>query len=268
MTTMNYVPDSPAAKLWELLRRNPQFRADVDRLARLRTNTRSPVRRTRLRALEQGSKFLQGVQSRNEFAHLALQWLEPQPLFIEERVVPRNEPEAPARQVIVGRIVRLGFGLTPNTRDGSWQWFKAKAGRLGSAESQANHAGWPMRWGPRVVRRVARDSKGADRSFDPIAEWADWFDRHTFTVHSAWPDSPPGFRRDWELLWRDCSGTGQKASLTDLNRGWSPSGIVARALQEIREANRYIQALLGDLDLERRGFPGAAGTCDSIGSSS
>lgn len=254
---VSYLPDCPAAKLWELLRRNPKFRADVDGLTRLRTETESPNRKTRLRGLEQGLKFLHEVQSRNEFAHLALQWLEPQPIFIEEHRVRRNESEARTRGVIRWRTVRLGFGITPDTGHESWQWFRTKPGPLGSTEAQANHAGWPTRWGPRVVRRLVRGSKRDAHSLDPIAEWADWFARRTFTVDSAWPETPPGFRRDWECLWRRCSGTGQKARLTNFNRGWSPSEIVVRARQEIREANRYIQGLVGDLDSDR---PDSAGT--------
>jgi len=251
-----YMPDSPAAKLWELLRRNPRFREDVERLTRFRKDTKSPVRRTRLRALNGASKFLREVQARNEFAHLAFQWLVPQPLFTERDQVPKDDQKAQSRGVILWRTIRLGFGVTPDTNHESWKWFNEKPGPFGSPDSQANQSGRLMRWGPEVVRWLIHGSRENSCSFDYITEWADWFARHTFTVDSAWLDAPPGFRRDWESIWRRCSGIGQRARHTDFHRGWRPSEIVARARQEIREANRYIQALLGDLDRERQGLPG------------
>ncbi|MBN8248629.1 MAG: hypothetical protein J0L84_14465, partial [Verrucomicrobia bacterium] len=123
-----HAPDGPTAKLWELLRRNPQFRADAEHFARIHAGTESPVRKTRLRALDRGSKFLQKVRSRNEFAHLAFQWLVPQPLFTERDQAPKDEEAARNRNVIVWRTVRLGFGIKPDTSHESWRWFDEKPG--------------------------------------------------------------------------------------------------------------------------------------------
>ncbi|MBL9172676.1 MAG: hypothetical protein JNL10_04000 [Verrucomicrobiales bacterium] len=202
------------------------------------------------------STFLREVQVRNEFAHLAFQWLVPQPIFIEEHKAPRNDPEAQTQGAISWETIRLGHGITPDPRHESWQWFTSKRRPQVSAESRANHAGWPMRWGPRVLRRVVRGLSEDPYSFDYIQEWVDWFAAHTFSVNSAWPETPPGFRRDWESLWRRISGAEERPRLTKLNRGWSPSAITARARREIREANRYILNLVADLELERLGKAG------------
>src|SRR5688572_30716903 len=76
--------DQIPAKIWELLRRNPQFRAIVRRLNLLDAKERSNYEGTGQYhgpAWIKSFRLVERIESQHPFAGVALQWLVPEPLF-------------------------------------------------------------------------------------------------------------------------------------------------------------------------------------------
>ena len=252
----SYVPDSPPAKLWELLRRNRRFRRVVERMLVLQERCESGSPEERRASKSTGHHILKRIQDNgNSFGHLALQWLVPQPLFVVQEAVIDVVDISPARKVAPLRFNKIGRGITPDPSDPTWKWFVSKPRLQRSASSQANAAGWPFRWGPRITTTISKDDRIKTHFHDGVAAWREWFAAHTFTVDTPWNHAPPDFQRHWEGLWNEQTGAHQAAFETNYFEGWSLPGLVERGQGAIKAANQCIRDLTNDLDNVRKGRP-------------
>lgn len=251
-STQPYLPDSPPAKLWELLRRNRQFRRVVERMRILRERCETGSPDERRASLNTGLQILKCIQGNgNVFGSLALQWLAPQPRFEVWEAVADAEDKA------VGpiRYERMGTGITPDPKDATWQWFEREPGPLGSVDSQANAAGRPLRWGPQITTTISKDQRIKSSFPDGVTAWREWFATHTFTVDTPWSDAPPDFQSQWKWHWESLTGTNHAAFETDFFQGWSLPGLIQRSGDTIKSANQCIRDLAADLDNVRKGHP-------------
>jgi hypothetical protein len=173
-----------AAKIWELLRRNDVFRAEVQKLRELDAKERENHAKTgeyHGSAWHDSWQLVENARESHPFAGVALQWLVPEPLFIVKRV-------------LSPRLTKVGEGTTPDTKDSKhWSWWK-KA-------SQTNHAGRRTRRGPEVIWSTGD-------KVNPLLEWQQF--HWPFTVEHSWKEAPPTLRRQFQLIWRsryDCRPT-------------------------------------------------------------
>jgi hypothetical protein len=166
---MPYVPDSPPAKLWELLRRNTEFAAVLRRLkvldAAVRSNSQpiaveiegafpggvaslsetvmADVRNGNF-AFARGLELLNAIDRTNPLVGGVLRWLVPQPVFTARRPGP-----------------------------------------------QIRDLAQPNAWGPTIVGIAAR------------REWKSYFGAgRILDLSTAWPDTPLGFQRQFQSFWQ------------------------------------------------------------------
>jgi hypothetical protein len=179
------------AKIWELLRRNPYFRHIVARLRKLDAKEQIYLTKT---GKSHGKDWWTSYRllkkfTRHPFAHIALQWLVPDPLF-QCRIVtlPRGKK---SNQL---RVLRMGVGLKPNIKDNGWVWRSPNMRRRPR----------PITRGPQVILTQSRYRRLRSR-VNPVLEWARY--PWPFTFDHPWNEAPPQFRREFQFLWRsqfDC----------------------------------------------------------------
>ena len=186
------------AKIWELLRRNKSFRADVERLIKLDAKERDDWKKTGKyhgEAWKKSCRLIGRIKGQHPFAGVALQWLVPEPLFhCYVSAWPRGK-KWKKRPVFATRFIQTGKGLTPNIKDKHWVWRN---------EGKPDIAGHPIRRGPEVHWTKSR-FKALRSKVNPILEWKQY--RWPFTTDHSWSDAPPQLRRDFLFIWRrhfDC----------------------------------------------------------------
>ena len=102
------------AKIWELLRRNEAFRADVQRLVKLDSTERNHHARNGQyhgSAWHKSRRLVERVRKRHPFAGIALQWLVPEPLFLVHRVTWPLGKQWKAQSQIIPRLIAVGARL-------------------------------------------------------------------------------------------------------------------------------------------------------------
>jgi hypothetical protein len=186
------------AKIWELLRRNTQFRTVAQRLISLDAKEKDNHERTgnyHGAAWQRSWHLLKRIERQHQFASVALQWLVPEPLFhCKVATWPRGK-KWKKRGVFATRYIRIGHGVTPDVTDPSWVWRNPE--RLGANAH-------PMRRGPEIHLTKSKFKLLRD-SVNPIWEWSRY--SWPFTVDHSWAESPAEFRRQFEFIWRrdfDC----------------------------------------------------------------
>jgi hypothetical protein len=260
MTAPVSIPDSQAAKLWELLRRNPRFRRTERRLRELETIRQGEDSRARDRAAGSVLRILTALARWNPCAETALRWLVFPPLFIRREIAcePGREADIARGKAVVVETVRLGWGWHPQASESNpWTDFQSEhlpgSRGLHSAQSKANFHGWPLCPGPEVEAVTSYDSRLQRQCHDAIGEWTAHFaDGRRFTPDSPWPDTPPGFRRTFAARWNRFCGRGHVAE-TDFFQDWNLASLAARATRTVKTANDLVRELVGDLDRVRRG---------------
>ena len=244
------LPDEPAAKLWELLRRNERFQAEVNRLAKWQhiANAGSGPDGARGRdadsAWSQGSSLLDCFDEQNPFAADALRWLVPEPIFRQRRI--RTQPGT--RYTL--ETTALRWSTTTGDPELKRQWKRAQLSkRLNLSEGE------PNRWGPEIECVTSDDPLLADVCRDELAEWRGYFaDGNKFTVETPWSEAPPGLQRSFRARWADRSGKGRVAETTFF-RDWHLVDLTARAHRALKEANQLVCDLVADLGRVGRGEP-------------
>lgn len=214
--------DGPAAKLWELLRRNNRFKQVAHRIVRLAnaplqakptegssafTSQSDPVAhaakhhrgfRRRLAA----DAAISRIGETNPFAETALRWLCPDPIFI--MAIPQRFPDTDARG-------------QPCKWDLIWEGAEPKPPPLTVPESEQTknrprldgqplHPGWEiqngrvshrgrlLRFGPHILKEEGDDP-------DPFQLWLeDQKNLPPFSTDSPWIKTPRLFR--WHFQWR------------------------------------------------------------------
>jgi len=205
------------AKIWELLRRNDAFRADVHRLIELDAEERNNHAKTGTyhgSAWEQSCHLVESIEQRHPFAGVALQWLMPEPLF-------HCQIETRSRGT-KSRVLRVGEGTAPNVEDKeNWRWKKNS--------SLANHAGHLDKRGPELHWTTSKIKSLRDK-VNPLKEWQRF--RWPFTVEHSWQNAPPQFCRLFQFIWRNQFDSRPKNPIsksrsdspspheTDFFRGW------------------------------------------------
>ncbi len=248
---MSTVPITPEAKLWELLRRNPEFRRTTAQLAELAA--KAQAERTAEGARWQGFNLVRDFDSPNAFAALALRWLVPNPSFIHRTIVLPPDFDK-SKALVAPYVVRLGLNLLPEHDDGSnWKWFDAK-GRF-NANRVANIKGWPIRWGPEITKVVTDEPLLKNSCRDEIAEWRAYFTCRKFDVDTPWEAAPPHFRRSFTGLWSSMLGNSFGVYETNYFKGPNPAASLIDATKILKAANECIRKLVHDLDRVRRGEP-------------
>jgi hypothetical protein len=113
------------AKIWELLRRNDAFRADVQQLSKLDTKERNDCEKTGKyhgHAWQKSWRLVEHIKARHPFAGVALQWLVPEPIFhCHIATWPRGK-KWKEHPVFIIRFLRVGEGTKPNVKDKNWRW--------------------------------------------------------------------------------------------------------------------------------------------------
>jgi hypothetical protein len=189
------------AKIWELLRRNDAFGRVVRRLAVLDEQAKENFEKTRQYhgdAWSRSWRLLKGVNAQNSFAGTALQWLVPEPLFLCNFVSFPRGKKLRNRKFSPLRFLRIGHGLTPNVKDGSWVWHYPN--------TPSNHS-YPLRRGPQIELHKSK-FKQLRSKVNPISEWSHY--KWPFTINHSWADAPHQFQREFHFIWRryfDCRST-------------------------------------------------------------
>jgi hypothetical protein len=189
------------AKIWELLRRNRDFRDVVETLTKLDAKERSDSEKSGKyhgTAWQKSCRLVKRAAERHPFAGFALQWLVPEPLF-HCLVAPRPHGKKwKQRGVFIPRFSRVGEGVTPNVKDKGWVWRNP---------NKRDTAGHLLRRGPEVYWTKSRFKRLRSR-VNPILEWKRYV--WPFTVEHSWADAPAEFRREFQFIWRrqfDCRPT-------------------------------------------------------------
>ncbi len=122
------------AKIWELLRRNTRFRADVERLRKLDGKERATYAASGKYhgpAWEKSCALVREVEPRHSFAHVALQWLVPETLLTVVRQTFGRDGKRIRKQLCPLRPHHL------DTPEKTWPW-----------RNEESHLGWPEVRGP------------------------------------------------------------------------------------------------------------------------
>ena len=254
------IPAEPAAKLWELLRRNDSFREQFMRLDGLNRIANAGIRpdgtaskRANV-ARNRGASLIDNLDAQNLFAADALRWLVPEPIFRQrkiriERGTQRTLETAVHRWSTTTADPRLKRFADPNaTGKRKYHWK-----RLPISGRSYLWKGEPTRWGPEVELVTSDDPKLAAACHDELAEWRDYFaEGRRFTVDTTWSEAPPGFQRLFRARWFEISGKGQ-VSETKFFRDWNLVNLTARASTAVKAANQLIRDLVADLGRVSRG---------------
>lgn len=252
---MSYVPDTPPAKLWELLRRNARFQRTVKRMQTLEAARQGGDQRRRDRATGHVDRALSFFARHNPCAEIALRWLAFPPLFVRREVACEigREADLHAGRTIPIETVRLGWSRHPHvTEKTKWTFFKSEfppdSACMGSAESKANFNGRPHCLGPEIETVTCGEPRLQHLCRDEIAEWTAYFTkRRRFTFETAWLDAPSGFQREFSAQWSRLCGKGAVAE-SSFFRDWNLVALVARASRKVAAANRLVRDLAWDLD--------------------
>ncbi len=191
------------AKIWELLRRNTAFRADVTRLIELDNKerqyqkriARSPKAGTRGKAWVAAWSLVDQIKHRHGFGAIALQWLVPDPLFMVTVVARPADNDGSQTKVQTLRKTLIGEGTNPRDML-NWRWFPS--------HSAANLSGRLISYGPDIHWTTSNDPRLRDW-VNPIEEWNAY--SWPFTLAHSWPEAPVGLNRAFQFLWRrrcDC----------------------------------------------------------------
>lgn len=152
------------AKLWELLRCNEVFRAEVQRLIKLDTKERDDCRETKKyhgKAWNQSFRLVDQVSRLHPFAGVALQWLVPEPLFHCSVAVWPLGKKWRKRAAFPVRHLRIGVGTTPNINAKDWVWRNPNKGDV---------SGHSMVRGPEIHWTKSR-FRQLRSWINPIVEW-------------------------------------------------------------------------------------------------
>lgn len=174
------VDDQGPAKLWELLRRNPEFQnlaeelRGHDDIARNSTNKNC---RTEHRLI--AGELIEDWENTNLLSATSLRWLVPDPVFH-------------ATRVMQGQTER-GCGLSVSKNDRSWRW------QPDDGEPRPSIT-WNTR-GPVIFqdgssKTVPNPWSGWNKNKGLKSPRFAWFDCHT-----PWPDTPESFRAKVRELW-------------------------------------------------------------------
>jgi hypothetical protein len=174
------------AKIWELLRRNDRFRAEVERLRKLDAQERAVKAHpgnSRGTAWDESWTLVKDAENCHPFAHPALLWLVPEPVFHANRDQDGSHED--------------GEGLSPDLSHPSWRW------RV--EDAICTEGGWSGR-GPVILRlRGDIDTFAEWQGWEPAKGWQDG--KRWFNCDTPWPQTPEGFRHAFQFLWRsryDC----------------------------------------------------------------
>lgn len=181
------------AKIWELLRRNDRFRADVECLRKLDEKERATYASSGKYhgpAWKKSCALVRKVEPVHPFAHVALMWLVPEPLLtVVRRTFGRN------CKSIRERLSPIRPSDLDSTEK-AWPW-----------RSAGSHQGWPTVRGPEILHLTSNKRKHCDRVIF-LNEWRGWKpDVPMFDCNTPWPMTPEGFRHKFMFLWRsryDC----------------------------------------------------------------
>ena len=186
------------AKIWELLRRNKDFRAAVQRMSSLDSQERKACAKTGKyhgAAWGKSWRLLERINESHPFAGVALQWLVPEPLFhCHIATWPRGKKWRKL-PVFITRFLRVGEGTEPNVKAKGWVWRNPEQPDIGG---HCNVRGPEVHWTTSRFKRL-RDW------VNPIAEWRRY--AWPFSVEHSWLAAPAGFRRAFLFIWRsqfDC----------------------------------------------------------------
>lgn len=184
----------PAAKIWELLRRNPAFRYQAGELV-----SASGVTGRNAQETQRIARVLQQIDSQNPIAGYVLHWIF-EPEFLDPRGLPHLAPPNINRS-----LADFVQSVLPHVSDQEAQ----KIAENGLPKLCAEF--------PFYLRRdlhvFQRSEHGTESSVNPIlgALWDErqrgsypgklGFDSGPFSLESAWPQTPPIFQSQFRWLW-------------------------------------------------------------------
>lgn len=239
---MSCVPDEPAAKLWELLRRNERFRGAVKCLAKWQhianasTGPDGIRGREAYRAWSRGLSLLERIDEQNPLAAGALRWLVPEPIFLQLKF----RIERGTKHTL--ETVERQWSVTTADPKRKRQWKRGRnSDRLDPSDGE------PNRWGPEIKLVTSDDPRLANECRDELAEWRDYIKAgRRFTVDTPWSEAPPTFQRLVDAHWTEISGKGRVAE-TEFFRDWHLVDLVARARKAVTAGNQLARDLVADL---------------------
>ena len=182
------------AKIWELLRRNDDFKKVVQQLRQLDKK----ARRTKRSGSEwkESCRIIEDIQNTNPLAALALLWLVPEPLFL---VACEHDGQ-----------IEDGTGLSPDFKHESWIWLKRDDAPQGAI-------GFPSRRGPEIA-----------------AHFKDWKNCHEgealFNCEMAWLDLPKSFRGRFKAIWHRHYDS-PNAFKVKLFEKWNPLRVLTQSVK-------------------------------------
>src|SRR5208282_2938688 len=193
------------AKIWELLRRSDDFKKAVQQLRQLDEKARATKRSGS--EWKESCGMIGDAASSHPLAALALQWLVPEPLFLETRQLDGQ--------------IEDGTGLSPDFNHPSWIWVKRDApqGAIGPS---------PRR-GPEVAAQ------------NP--DWKNWQEGEAlFNCETAWPDLLKSFqcafRNTWENKY-DCANA-KEIAFADARKSFRD--LLSRTQKQLDAANKSLCA--------------------------
>jgi hypothetical protein len=180
------------AKIWELLRRNDEFKKAARQLQQLDEKARATKRSGS--EWKESCRMIGDIQSTHPLAALALQWLVPEPLFSKTR---QRDGQ-----------IEDGTGLSPDFNDSSWIWVKRNAAPQGAI-------GHYHKRGPEIAAHYH--------------DWKNWRQGEVlFSCDTPWPRSPKSFRRRFKSIWRKYYDS-LEAFKVGLFEKWKPLPVLTRA---------------------------------------
>lgn len=244
----NYNPCGPEtpederipAKIWELLRRNPDFIEvvgkvrELERKSQVEQQAPGDDRNAARRAWDEAFTIVESFAGTNDFAADAIRWLVPCPIFrLEEIALPRKSSSAEDSAVPV--TLRIGVGTTPNPKDKK-HWKYRRTSRSGAGDAPE----CPHRWGPVINLITTKDDRLKGDTIDAIAKWRESFVPGRFTLESTWPDSPIGFRRRFRQNWVKQLGGIGGGEETGFFKGWNLGDLWLQPEMTETETEDYI----------------------------
>jgi hypothetical protein len=176
------------AKIWELLRRNAAFRAEVERLSELESQVQTECAAGTYHgpAWNESWRLVEEAKDRHSFAGIALEWLVPDPLLIITRFTASKDGSPVSRKVCEVRPQDLA-ALE------HWPWWDDK---------KPNVQGRRLVRGPEIHFHDGNIRRLCDRHIF-LNEWQGWKPgEKMFDCETPWTRTPAGFRNWFQFIWR------------------------------------------------------------------
>lgn len=204
----NTLPDDEQipAKIWELLRRNSEFKQAVERLRSLDLKAHETKRSGS--EWKESSRLIADLENPNPLAALALQWLVPEPEFFATR-----EHDG---------LIEDGTGHSPGFNHASWIWVKrnVKQGAIGPSQ----------RRGPEIASHYFED-------------WKNWQEGEAlFNFETAWPNLPKSFQSAFRNTWENKYDCADAKEIAFADAWKSFRGLLSRTQKQLDAANKSLCA--------------------------